>query len=93
MFKVKLKTQCLVDSILSHLQVKKEGNTNLIWPIKQSYSTLLGTVVYVGPYVISASQIIYLKTGANPVVLITLQMQDDGQKSEERNNPNVIEGD
>jgi len=69
---------------------KERGNTHLIWPIKQSYSTLLGTVVSVGPYVISASQIIYLKTGANPVVLITLQMQDDGQKSEERNNPNVI---
>ena len=51
----------------------------------------MGTVVSVGPYVISAFLIIYLKTGSNPVVLITLQMQDDRLfLSEERNNPNVI---
>jgi hypothetical protein len=49
------------------------------------------TVVSVGPYVISASLIIYLKTGSNPVVLITLQMQDDRLfLSEERNKANVI---
>ena len=79
MLKVKLKTQCFGDSISPHLQVRKEENTHSIGPDKQNYSKFLRIVFSVGPYCVGASLFVYQRTGANPVVLITLETQDGRQ--------------
>jgi hypothetical protein len=77
--KVKLKTQYVGDSISPHLQVKEEENTHSIGLDKQCYSRLLGIVLSVGPYCIGASIFVYLRLGANTVVLIALETQDGRQ--------------